>query len=153
MTLIGVIVVAICTVPLVGMYIKKKNKEHKMLDVLKDLATKQDCNITEHEFCRNFAIAIDQSKHFLFFDKHSEQAEDALFINLEEIKSSKVVKTMREGSKVSVIQKVELVLTPSTNAADIKLELYNDNSNMQINEELQMAEKWSEIINNQLKNR
>ena len=69
MTLIGVIVVAICTVPLVGMYIKKKNKEHKMLDVLKDLATKQDCNITEHEFCRNFAIGIDQNKHFLFFDK------------------------------------------------------------------------------------
>ena len=60
---------------------------------------------------------------------------------------------MREGSKVSVIQKVELVLTPSTNAADIKLELYNDDSNMQINEELQMAEKWSTIINNQLKNR
>ena len=66
------------------------------------------------------------------------------------INSSRIV--ANGDSTHNVIDKLELALTsPEARTADTNLEFYNTNrDNLFLNGELQLTEKWAEIVNNNI---
>lgn len=154
-TLIGGMLAAICVVPFVLISQGRKKREKKMLQLLIGLASQHDCNISEHEFCSDFVIGIDKTKHFIFFIKRTKNKETQQYIDLSGIQRCKVNNigsTFRnkDGSHRE-IDRLELSFTPKAkDQQEIGFEFYNVDVNMQLSGELQAVHKWAKKVDLQL---
>ena len=64
---IGSLCVALCAMPFVISTKNRKKSEKQFLLYLKDLANQHECVIKQHEILGHYAIAIDDSKNYVFF--------------------------------------------------------------------------------------
>lgn len=156
--IIGLIAILICIVPFVSMYYNRVKKENKMLHTLTENAQQQNCNTSQHEFCGDFVIGIDENRNFVFFFKQKKEEAVSQFIDLAEIQTCQVVKKTRnaknDNGSLGFIQRVELSFTPTNkNKAETRFELYDEEINMQLSDELQFAAKWNKQINDRLKSK
>lgn len=154
--LIGIISILICIVPFVVMYYNKTKKENKMLQSLQADAAQKNANISQNGYCNNFSIGIDESKNYVFFFKQDKEESISQFVDLAEIQTCQVVKNTRsvknDSGNVETIESVEISFIPTNkNNAVTSFELYNEEINVQLNGELQFADKWTQKINERLK--
>lgn len=132
---------------------KRKKEKKKLLQTLSALAEKSNCKITEYELWIKGLIGIDQNAHHLFFMKKTDNDELWQEINLMEIQKCRIGNTNRivsyKESNQTVTEKVELILVNSDpKKPDVSLEFYNSSfDNLTLNGEIQLTEKWSEIVN------
>lgn len=149
-TIIGIICVAICAMPFILTNRSRKKKVKQQLLSLKDLAKQQNCDITQHEICGNYAIGIDQSKNFVFFQLKSSREEiKQQFVDLSAVKDCNIVNINRSTTNNSkIIERLELHLTPKDkNKPGIVLEFYNNELSYQFSGEMQSIEKWGKLVN------
>ncbi|WP_446050743.1 hypothetical protein [Zobellia laminariae] len=151
-TLIGAISAVICVTPFVLVTRSVKKKEKEMLRSLTDFADKDNCKINEHEYVGDFIIGMDTNKKVVFFYKEERNEIEKLSVDLKDVKSckaSKIGKSVRNNGKVEqTIERIELVFsTKPTAGRDVVFELYNPQNNLQLNGELQTAEKWAKMVN------
>jgi hypothetical protein len=150
------IIIAIVLVFYLVISTNRKNKERKKLQVLTDLASKQNCSITKYELDSKISLGLDEKNNFLFYLKTNGENVETRYINLSEVKKCKVVNTNRtvrfNNSNSVVVERLEISFEPNNKAAEpVLLEFYNDDNNGSIlNGELQLAEKWSAIVNERL---
>jgi hypothetical protein len=150
------IIIAIVLVFYLVISTNRKNKERKKLQVLTDLASKQNCSITKYELDSKISLGLDEKNNFLFYLKTNGENLETRYINLSEVKKCKVVNTNRtvrfNNSNSVVVERLEISFEPNNKAAEpVLLEFYNDDNNGSIlNGELQLAEKWSAIVNERL---
>lgn len=154
-SIIGAIAVAMCTVPFVIMYFKRRNKQDKKLQMLKQLAQEQSCTISQFEFCGDFLIGMDVNRNFVFFLKQKKEETITRFIDLSDVEVCQAVKKTRiidvNEKKETLIDRVELQFLPrAKNNMEISLELYDDHVNNQLDGEIQFGDKWSKQINDTL---
>lgn len=153
---VGLISIVICISPFIVMYYNKKKKEYQMMKSLKDSATLNNCKISQHEFCGDFIIGIDENKNIIFFLK---QKVNETTIQIVDITCMEYCKTIRRTRKLigdddhSVFtEAIELSFTTRHNyKEEIRLELFNEETNKQLSGELQLAENWSKRLNERLK--
>lgn len=149
-------IIAISVILYVIVSVQSKNKAKKKLQVLSDYASKHNCSITKNEIYNNISIGMDEKTNFLFFIKSNDNIDVLKHVNLSEIRNCKVVNTGRtvqfNNSNTTVIEKLNLCFYPANkNKEQIQLEFYNVELDGSIlNGELQLAEKWSDILNNKL---
>lgn len=145
------IVIAICILLIVFFQINKRKKENKKLQLLSAVASKHNSSITQHEFFGNLLIGLDEKSNYLFFiNKSLPETEEP--INLSEIQKCRVVNTSRAVMNTTVIDKLELCFSPTDkNKPQVFLEFYNSDNNPTLVGELQLIEKWADIIKNRLK--
>lgn len=154
--IIGAVAIIICALPFVMMSRSKKKREKIFLQSLSEIATKNNCQITQHEIFGSFAIGLDESKSFVFFYKKMPGKEEEQSIDLGEIQNCKVINTSRtinnkEGNQ-KVIDKLELSFSPAAkNKPGIKLEFFRSDVSVHLDGELQSIEKWSKLINDLLR--
>ncbi len=153
-TIIGAILIAICVVPVILMNRNNKKREKKALQSLISIATEHNCIISKHEICSDFVIGIDEIKNYVFFFKQKKEEAISQFVDLAEIKISKAVKSTRaaksKNENITITEKVKLSFIPKNKGkAETQFELY-DQENVQLNGELQLADKWSQQINDRL---
>lgn len=156
--IIGIIVIALCTLPFVFMARKQKKEKIMMISTFNEMAQKENCKITSYKLFGDSVIGIDKTAKFAFFFKKNSDNDKEIrqAINLRDIKKCRVVKSIRsvgEKNKVLVVDKVELSLLPKDrNKPEVLFEFFNaDNSNsIQLNGELQFASEWEEIINSMI---
>ncbi|MFA5298417.1 MAG: hypothetical protein WC389_09460 [Lutibacter sp.] len=154
--IVGVIAVGICVLPFVLMVGGRKKKEKKLLLSVSAIAKEHNCKISQYEFCDEFVIGLDEIANFLFFFRNSNIKEMSEQINLAEIKTCKMKRTghydnNREGGN-STIEKLELQLSYiDKNKTDLLLPFFNEEEDVQMNGEIQVIEKWNEIVNKRLK--
>lgn len=149
------ILIATCILPfaLLSRSIKKKKKE--LLKSVAAIATQFNSTIKKCDFGGQFAIALDESTNFVFFAKRAKDEIISQHVNLKEIKDCKPVNTIIT-TKVNngydkEIDRLELQFLSNTKKnSDTLLELYNSDQNVLLSGELQIMEKWSKIINEQL---
>ena len=151
-TLIGTISVVICVAPFVLVTRSVKKKEKEMLRALNDFANLDNCKIHEHEYIGDFIIGMDTTKNVVFFYKKEKDTLEKLSVDLKDVKNcnvSKIGKSVRKNGKVEqIIERIELVFTTSPSASrDVVFELFNTLNNLQLNGELQTAEKWAQKVN------
>lgn len=154
--IIGAILIASFVVLFVFIGRNKKKREAKALQPLINIANRLDCNVSKHEICGNFVIGIDESKNIVFFYKNIKDKAFEAYVNLVEIQNARVRKRARtieyRNGNNAVIDQIELLFVPSDKKKkEIAWEFFNTDISMQLRGELQTAELWSELINDQLK--
>lgn len=152
----GAIAILICVVPFIMLNRRKKKREKLFLQSLSKIAAPVDGQIDQYEIIGNFAIGMDEAKNMVFFYRPTKDKVEAQFVELEGFQKSKVIKTYRSFKNNNGIQKeidrLELCFIPTLkDTPQIKLEFYNSDVSMRLNGELQSIEKWSNLINDQLK--
>jgi len=155
-TIVGGVIIAACVLPFVIMGRNKMRREKKMLQSLSDLAKSQNCTISSYEFCGDFVIGIDEDKKVSFFYKNAKGKETLDFVNLSDIhtcKSNKVAKTTKDSNGNTDVHDVVELCFVSNNKAnqDHRFILFNEEDSIRLSGELQVADKWSALINNRLK--
>lgn len=154
-TIVGIIMLAICSSPFILMVISRKKREKIVLLSLKEIAKQHASQISHYEFCGNFVLGIDENNNHLFFLNQKKEETISQFVNLSEIKSCAVVKKTREFKNKSkqnlIIERIELNFKQK-NATQMEttFEVYDESENMQLSGELQFVEKWSTLINGRL---
>lgn len=150
------VIIAIVLVLFMVLSMNRKNKEKKKLQVLTDLASKQNCSITKYELDSKISLGLDEKNNFLFYLKTSGENSETRYINLSEIKKCKVINTSRtlkfKNSNSVVVERIEISFEPNVKSVEpVLLEFYKDDYDGSIlNGELQLAEKWSAIVNERL---
>lgn len=154
--MIGIITMALCTLPFVIDYRKRKKREKLLLLSLKNTAQQQNCQISEYESCGDFTIGWDGHKSFVFFIKQKKEGAISQFADLSEFHScqaSKKTRTLKnkEGN-VSITERIELCFVPKNkNKSETRFELYDEEINKQQSGEMPFVNKWSNQINERLK--
>lgn len=154
--IIGGVSLAVCLLPFVWMNNIRKKAEQKLLIALNDFAARHNGSITRHEVFRDTVIGIDEQKNTVFFYKKSDNEEDFQYIRLSGIKTCKVV---RDGQTINtpngartVIERIRLAFVPAIEKeAGLELDFYNINKSVQLNGELQFAERWAQHVEERLK--
>ena len=149
----GLSILIIIALAVVILNSNKKNKKKQFIKLLYDFAEKSNCKISEHDLWNNTLIGIDNDRYKLFFIRMSGENAVKNEIDLQGIQKSRVINsnrvvTLKEGTH-TVTDKIELALTsPDVKTGDTILEFYNTNrDNLFLNGELQLTEKWAEIVN------
>lgn len=153
--IIGAVVTALCVLPFIIISRNKKRREKQFLQSLSNIAEKQNCKITLHEFFGDFVIGLDEKANFFFFYKKMDQIEITEHINLAEIQKCKIVTTARTvGEKkdsYTVTDKLELsFLSGDKSIPNKTIEFYNSQESMQLTGELQLLEKWAKIVDDRI---
>lgn len=147
--IIGIITLLVCILPFIFMARSRKIKTNQMLDALNNLAKEKDCKITTHEFCGDLLVGIDEHKPYFFLYKKTLNNTVNQAVNLSEIKSCEIVNTKYNRD---IVQKLELkFISENTKQADILVEFYNRIENFQLSGEIQLIEKWVELIKEQIR--
>lgn len=155
--IIGSIVILICVIPFVVIHFKKLKKENKILQQLNDLATQNHSKISQHEFCGDFVLGVDEHKKFVYFLKFQKEEATPEFVNLSEIQKCQIfqkTKTAKGSSgNFEHTEHLNLDFIRKNKIEEVlKFELYDEEKNRELSGEIQFAEKWVIKINDLLQN-
>jgi hypothetical protein len=123
-----------------------------LIDKLSKLAEKHSSVIKESDYCNDFALGIDTAEKTIFYVKAGIEGEKSQVIKLSDYKTTRIVnlsKTLSDnGAKTSVTAKLALAFVPiNKDKPEIQLEFYNSEDKNQITSELELLNKWNELVN------
>lgn len=149
--IMGAITIFALVGPFAFVFINNKRKENKTKSIFKKYTNVGNSNIDESDTLDNTAIGIDYNQNRLYFIKHFKNQELEQIIDLNEVKSVKLVNSQRSmksgNSSTLIIEKIEILLTSnSPGKQDHILELYDENIQMSLSGEVQLANKWVAIL-------
>ncbi len=147
-TIVGAVLLVICIAPFILVRKRQITKKNEKLKILNNLSQEYNCNIEEYEFCNDFVLGIDKSKSFLFFHKQSQENNHNQAIDLQTIKECNIIKKTRSIND-KTIALIELNFIKKNETTSIII--YDEKTDLLINNELLVANKWSLIINTNLK--
>ena len=151
--LVGLIIIVICIVPFVIMSQGNRKTKKQKLAALEHIAHEQNCSISQHDVCGDFVIGFDDRKKHVFFYKEYNDKKEETFVDLAHVKDCKIIKEDKrinnKSGAYSIIDKLNLSFK-TTNNKEIRMEFYNSDVNLQLSGELQMIEKWKELIKSSL---
>ncbi|HOV11339.1 MAG TPA: hypothetical protein PLT47_08795 [Bacteroidales bacterium] len=152
-TIISLAIVIALTVFLILIFrILKQSKIKKKLGALNDYASQNSCTVTQHEFCGDLLLGMDENTGFVFFLRFNDDIVVRQHIRLEEIADCKVLNTSRSANGTVVIDKLELCFIASEKTKpQVLWEFYNSHNNPALIGELQFIGKWAETIKSKLK--
>lgn len=160
-SILGVVVLALFILPFVIIRRNRKQTERKFLQALSTLAEKSNCSISEYETWNNrYAIGIDKGAHKVFFvgkKDNNDNVENEVDLSL--VQNSRVINTnrsIRNGKEsYQVIEQLELCFDFTDNSLPRKtLMFYNaKHESLTVAGELQLAEKWAQIVNSVIASR
>ena len=138
------------------MYIKRKRREGQMLQILSGIAGRNGSHVAMHEVFGDFIIGMDESHSHVFFYKKNQGNPLEQSINLSAIQQCKVVNStvniQGKNGKYQVTDRLALTFIPKDKSlAASRLEFFNAEDSMQLNGELQVAEKWAKMVHEGLK--
>lgn len=154
--IIGVIALAICILPFIALSRSRKKTEQQRLSALQNFAARQNCQLSEYEFCGNLSIGLDMVNKCVFALRKTEGGEISQYINLHGVQQCKAIQTSRnlnsKEGEYKVIDRIDLSFVPvAKNEPDTLLEIFNAQENLQMVGELQLADRWEKRISNLLR--
>lgn len=154
-TIIGLIVVALCVLPIVYMHVSQKKEKNKFLHDFKLMAEQQQLLLSKHEVWGHFyAIGLDSScSKLCYYQKRGDRPQQEL-IKLGEVDRCWVNTLKKPMNGDNVIDRVELVLSfRNPKLAEKALVFYSREEGMALDGEIQLIELWKTIINSELANK
>lgn len=153
--IIDAALIVLCITPFVWLAMKRKNKKQGLLLKIIALADKGQHKITVNDYWDTTAIGLDKQAGVLFFYRKKNEQEHTDTIQLSDIQSCRKVETGHtvgsKGSSVRVLDKLELELVPQSKQKEIHLlEFYDSEVSSILGDELQMIEKWVDLVNQQI---
>ncbi len=150
-TITVLIIATICSLPFVIMVQNRKKREKEMISSVTKIAGENNCKLNDYDVFTNFIIGIDNFNNKVFYANKNQDDINVNYINLSEIKNCKIntVKENNKKSNFAMINELNLQFTPYSKPP-FNVTFYNSDSNMQLSNELLVAQKWSKHINSQL---
>ncbi|WP_017730776.1 PH domain-containing protein [Nafulsella turpanensis] len=151
--IIALVLLALCIVPFIYYSGVQKKKKKNFSKELINLAEQQNVKFSQYEvWSHYYGIGIDTSTNRLFYFKKREDKEQKAFIDLSEVEKCRVNNVNRMVNDNKIIDRLELVFKfRDSKMPEKALEFYNKEESMSLHEELQLSEKWANIINSNLK--
>ena len=156
-TSITAILIAIaCIIPFVIMHKINARRERQFLQPLFSLAHNHHSKVSQYDIWSNAAVGIDHTTGMVFFFKKVNNAEISWQVSLADIRKCRVVQVTKtsidELDNFKPIAKLELAFEYlDTSKPDTLLEFYNaDADGSTLTGELQLVEKWRQLINNKM---
>lgn len=147
-TIIAVIILLACLLPFFLVRAKNEKKRKKLVQILLDMAKKNQCQIEKSEFWSQSVMGIDKSKKMLFFSKNANDSKAYSVINLAEIQKCNLIISK---NNTKLVDKLELKLEyKNSSKSDIMLEFYNNTQTIPLINELELLKKWHAIVNETL---
>jgi hypothetical protein len=156
-TIVGILVLLICIIPFAMVGYRSKLNNKKKLEELIAFAKEKKGNITIHEQWRNSAIGLDKQNEMIFYFHQENETKIFHQILLQEIESCNINNVnsniSNKGNNYKIIEKIELVFSYQDKKLEkIALNIFNSKSEgLTVSGELQIAEKWHQLINEILK--
>lgn len=156
MIILGTIMVAICVLPFVAVSISRRNVKKGVEKSLRTLLSQNNASATKEEFIGNKALALDENQGMLFFIKNHSTSSESFVVKMNEMKSCKLDKESRtvasERGSYLLVESLVLRLTPALKGAkEVQIPIFKIEDDLHLNDELALAERWSAIIDEQLR--
>jgi len=151
--LIGIGLLAVFLVPVFLIQGANKRKAARKLADLKKQAQKYGINISKYEIWNEQFIGVDTSRRKVFLQRDINNNSSGLVIGLDDFVSCKLTTEVKGRKNYSHdsprIERIYLVLTSGARAPlDIKINFFDNDVNMAIRDELEIAKRWETNINN-----
>jgi hypothetical protein len=139
-------------IPAIIFNVRKKQQEKLLRNRMNEIAQKNNCIISDYQQWKDLQIGLDQKTGRLFFIRNTKDHESINEVDLTQTQNAKVLKAERivnNGSdKYTAIDRIDLTFTLRNSRSEIVLTFYNTGfDSPTVQGELQLAEKWSEIVN------
>jgi hypothetical protein len=147
-TIIVVVILALFIVPIVFINWNNARLLKQKIVRFRSVGADHQLQLSELDVWGQNGIGIDNVSKCVLFAKNIGQDEYVEKIDLNKLKKCEVNKVAREMQSASSIDQINLrLIFKDSNRANMLLEFYTISGNLQINGELQLAEKWEKIIN------
>ncbi len=147
--ILSVILTSFCLLPVVLIYFNRKKTARILKDKLYGLATELKCEIQEFERSQDIMIGIDRTNNFLFFVRRKVNEYSKEYIDLNGMKSCKVLNHYKPTPGVDKkIEKLDLEFEPKLSSQQKKvITFYDEDECFALNGEVPLINKWSQILN------
>ena len=152
--IVAVIFISILTLPFIFMHQHRLKLGRKWFHLLNDIAHKQDCRITRHEFGRKYALGLDSRNAFFFFVTKKENEYVHAFSKLYGIQKARA---FRQTSNVNALahadstlqsEQIGILLAPIDKArGEQQFILFDQVKDGLPGDEWSIAESWAKLIN------
>ena len=145
---LGLLATAVFLVPIFFIQRKQKGNANKAKQAFLAAAAKQGLTIGQHDFWNErYGIGLDEAQGRLYYWHHDEVEPKEINIDLGSVRRSTVDNMYRDVNGNRVIDMIALrVALHGPKAPELNLPFYTKEGSMMLSGELQLAEKWSNII-------
>jgi hypothetical protein len=149
---VGFILIAICALPFGIVFFNEIKVKRQRLARIRELADKQGRPVSQYDIGGDFIIGMDDTpKHVYFYKTHPGDDVEQV-VNLEDITACKVIRMNRTVGTIGLLSGVELAFIPvGREQKETRLVFYNELQKASLSNELELAEKWSKLIQERLK--
>lgn len=141
--IIGSIVLVICLIPIILFNYNSSVKQKIRYENLIQKAKENDAIIHEKDSWNATIIGIDKRNKLLFFSKKSDEFDKFISINISDLLNCRIERTENNDK---VLEKLELELTFASKPT-IVLEFFDKNETRLIVNEIEMIQKWQNLLN------
>ena len=156
MIIIATVLFAIILVPIILLILSTKKQTRTLYSGLATAVSQNKGVLSEHKEERNFAIGLDAQNKFIYYFKKSKGEEITQFIDLSKITSCEVEKKTKrvksDKGNYEIVENVALLFNKAHGQLLDKIEIYNDDDNIQLNGELVVANSYKEKVMSLLSN-
>lgn len=151
-TITIVVIISVCVLPFVLYVIHTKKTKEKRIAALKNLAASQNAIISTHDFTSAISIGMDEDKKLVFLLRKIDGNETSYYQNMAEVTQCRTECKYNSDNGVKSISHLSLVFSikgPVNRTK--KWVLFDIEEDLQLENEFNLAEKWSQQINSMLK--
>jgi hypothetical protein len=154
---ITMLMIVILVIPVTVIKLSTNRKEKQGLLKLKTLAAKNADHISDYDILGNFVIGWDVTTKHLYFYKKTALTDFFEFVDLKTIKAfdlnkqTKRIKNAKESYEI--LDKMTLSFLSFVNNTYTQIELYDADESYQLTGELELAEKWKNLISQYLRDK
>lgn len=148
--LMGIIVAAVCILPLYYFYLIKKRREKKIKNEFLAMAATSGVNASEFDIASDFAIGIDNSSGKVIFYSNRNEKKNIQVVDTAEIKKCiPVIQRRNSGSGTSgSIEALKLSFDyKNASIHPVFFEFYKETDDSILANELKLLEKWENLLN------
>lgn len=148
--LTATIMLSICILPFILMNRRKKKRIKQLYHNFMTYASSNNLTIGQHEVCGDFALGLDNTSKYILFIKQSKSTNTELCIPIDNVSSCQLEKIYDADNNNKghfSLDKISLIFQPKDfGSSSSELVLYDSKDQMQLDGELQLGEKWINIL-------
>jgi hypothetical protein len=147
-TIIGIILLLICIVPFLVITKKKATKRRNKLKILTNSVQKMNGAIYQNEFWNHYGIGLDKTNKMLYFSTQSDEENSYEVISLKSSTACSIIKKQDNSNSITGLG-LQLDFTDKSKPT-VYLPFYERDRNIVLVNELDLIQRWSTTINEQL---
>lgn len=150
--IITILFIIMCVAPFIYMYLKNKNSEKRKIKSLEKYANENNSVLSKVEAIGKIAIGIDNEKKHVFFIQLFDEKPEFITLNLADYLKCELQKDLKiiqnNNENMMLVDRVLIHFLPKNKTNDTNsLTFFDVKYKLELNGEIQMAEKWISEIN------